>query len=591
MSDVLLSFGAQNIKGDASKMLKDIQAAFSTEPVNVNVGLKVDGRSLSVFRNELTKIVNGITLTNGAPIKLRIDGVGEIESMQEGLDGVAKSADSMKESLSKMSLNDTKNALKKVAAEYLKINEVVGKYAKFKSGTDDGNYKALESQATAARKLQEDLQSGIVGYDDYINRLGTIKKEAAEAQRELVALSAEAAKASKPGVGEFSESQLNAKYKALSKAIAAKEKKLESFATANNDNYGDKDGYEKYIAQIRKLENLRESLKNNHPTSDAFEKDLAAINTELSALEKRLKVFSTSADPTKKLIAGTKEYESVLRSANNELDKTQANLKNWSAAKVGEAAKHFKELEESAKNLSKLISNVESGSITKGQADKELEGILSTSETARNGIKLLGKDTMSVGDKVKAMVGKFSSWFTVSQAVMLAADSAKKMVSTVIELDSAMTELKKVTDETDATYERFLDEAGGRAKEIGASLTDVVRATADFAKLGYGLSDASQLADTAIIYKNVADGIENISDASASIISTVKAFGLEAKDAMSVVDKFNEVSNNFAISSEGIGIAVQKSGAAMKAAGNDIDQTIALATAAMCYGRVCSNAC
>ena len=591
MSDVLLSFGAQNIKGDASKMLKDIQAAFSTEPVNVNVGLKVDGRSLSVFRNELTKIVNGITLTNGAPIKLRIDGVGEIESMQEGLDGVAKSADFMKESLSKMSLNDTKNALKKVAAEYLKINEVVGKYAKFKSGADDGNYKALESQATAARKLQEDLQSGIVGYDDYINRLGTIKKEAAEAQRELVALSAEAAKASKPSVGEFSESQLNAKYKALSKAIAAKEKKLESFATANNDNYGDKDGYEKYIAQIRKLENLRESLKNSHPTSDAFEKDLAAINTELSALERRLKVFSTSADPTKKLVSGTKEYESVLRSANNELDKTQANLKNWSAAKVGEAAEHFKKLEESAQKLSELISNVESGSITKGQADKELEGILSTSETARNGIKLLGKDTISVGDKVKAMVGKFSSWFTISQAVMLATDSAKKMVSTVIELDSAMTELKKVTDETDATYERFLDEAGGRAKEIGASLTDVVRATADFAKLGYGLSDASQLADTAIIYKNVADGIENISDASASIISTVKAFGLEAKDAMSVVDKFNEVSNNFAISSEGIGIAVQKSGAAMKAAGNDIDQTIALATAAMCYGRVCSNAC
>lgn len=93
------------------------------------------------------------------------------------------------------------------------------------------------------------------------------------------------------------------------------------------------------------------------------------------------------------------------------------------------------------------------------------------------------------------------------------------------------------------------------------------------------------------MYKNVADGIKDIGDASSSIISTVKAFGLEAKDAMSIVDKFNEVSNNFAISSEGIGIAVQKSGAAMKAAGNDIDQTIALATAAMCYGRVCSNAC
>ena len=116
-----------------------------------------------------------------------------------------------------------------------------------------------------------------------------------------------------------------------------------------------------------------------------------------------------------------------------------------------------------------------------------------------------------------------------------------KMVKNVIALDTAMTELKKVTNETDAAYAAFLDRAEKRAKSLGATLTDTVNATADFARLGYGIHDAEKLADAAVVYKNVGDGIDNISIASESIIATMQAFGIAADDAMSIVDKFNEV--------------------------------------------------
>ena len=163
---------------------------------------------------------------------------------------------------------------------------------------------------------------------------------------------------------------------------------------------------------------------------------------------------------------------------------------------------------------------------------------------------------------------------------MQAIRAVKQMVSNVIELDSAMTELKKVTDATDATYSRFLKNASTRAKAIGASLSDVVTATADFARLGHSIDDASKLADVAIIYKNIGDGIEDVTTASESIISTMQAFGIEASNAMSIVDKFNEVGNKYAISSAGIGEAMQRSAAAMASANNTIEETIALITAA-----------
>lgn len=40
------------------------------------------------------------------------------------------------------------------------------------------------------------------------------------------------------------------------------------------------------------------------------------------------------------------------------------------------------------------------------------------------------------------------------------------MITNVIDIDTAMTELKKVTDETDKAYAKFLDGASTRAKNL-----------------------------------------------------------------------------------------------------------------------------
>ena len=98
-----------------------------------------------------------------------------------------------------------------------------------------------------------------------------------------------------------------------------------------------------------------------------------------------------------------------------------------------------------------------------------------------------------------------------------------------------------MTDDACATYSRFLSDAGDRAQQLGATVSDTITATADFARLGYDLQEATDLSNAAITYKTVGDGIEDINAASESIISTMKAFGIEAEDSMRIVDKFNEV--------------------------------------------------
>lgn len=54
---------------------------------------------------------------------------------------------------------------------------------------------------------------------------------------------------------------------------------------------------------------------------------------------------------------------------------------------------------------------------------------------------------------------------------------------------------------------------------------------------------------------------------------------MDSDEAIKIVDSFNEVSNNYAISSGGIGEALKRSAAAFNAANTDMNQAIALITA------------
>ena len=153
------------------------------------------------------------------------------------------------------------------------------------------------------------------------------------------------------------------------------------------------------------------------------------------------------------------------------------------------------------------------------------------------------------------------------------------MFEQVVAIDSAMTELMKVTNETSATYNDFLTNASERASEIGTTIDGLVTSTAGFARLGYEFSEAVNLAEVANIYAVVGDEIDSVETATQSLISTMAAFGDEV-DAMSVIDKFNEIGNNFAISSGGVGEALQRSASSLFAANNSLDESIALITAA-----------
>ena len=59
----------------------------------------------------------------------------------------------------------------------------------------------------------------------------------------------------------------------------------------------------------------------------------------------------------------------------------------------------------------------------------------------------------------------------------------RRGIQYVREIDLALTELKKVTDETEEVYDKFLDTASKTAAKVGSTIKDVVSSTADWARL------------------------------------------------------------------------------------------------------------
>lgn len=153
----------------------------------------------------------------------------------------------------------------------------------------------------------------------------------------------------------------------------------------------------------------------------------------------------------------------------------------------------------------------------------------------------------------------------------------KELADAAFDIDTAMTNLYQVTNETDIRYEQFFTNACKNAKELGRTLSGLIDQTANWSKLGYSIDDAEKLAKISSIYAN----ISSLDDAAAvsHLETAMKAFNMEASDAIDLVDKLNDLGKKYSTSSAGLGEGLSLSASALSFAGNSVDEALALLTA------------
>lgn len=290
------------------------------------------------------------------------------------------------------------------------------------------------------------------------------------------------------------------------------------------------------------------------------------FNKAIKDLQKQatVKINSSNVSKAQKDFSGVTSSVQKLASESQKLSKLNT-IRSW-------ADNNSKAMKKFGSDLDQIYTKLNNPNLSLNEF-KQINTQFQNIKLGARDLGLLGK---SLGDSFKSAAGSFASWITVSGTIMYAVNSLRKMKDAVFDVNTAMTNLYKVTDETSYRYSLFLKNANKSAQELGQSVSNLVEQTAAWAKLGYGIDQASELAKISSIYSTVGE-VDN-KTAVSDLVTALKAFNLESSKSITIVDSLNKLGNEFATDAGSLGEGLKNAASALALGGMDINKSLALLT-------------
>nr|DAN14825.1 MAG TPA: minor tail protein [Caudoviricetes sp.] len=219
-------------------------------------------------------------------------------------------------------------------------------------------------------------------------------------------------------------------------------------------------------------------------------------------------------------------------------------------------------------------------------ADGKLQGVVKTmTKFDAQGRELNTTITQSAkyvktwGQEFSDSFGKVLRFGTITAIIGAFTKAMYDAIDVVKEFDDAMTDLRKVSDLEGQALDDYTKKLGKLGETVARTRVEMTQNATIFKQAGYSDDDAATLARVAALYQNVADSEVSAQEAGQFVVSQLKAYGLAASDAASIVDKLNAVSNNYSVSNSDLAIGLTKSAAALQTLGNTQDEVMGLLTA------------
>ena len=312
------------------------------------------------------------------------------------------------------------------------------------------------------------------------------------------------------------------------------------------------------IARIEKLKNEQKDLTTgSNKKIGEFLGKIESISKEVDELKKKTSDFKGMDN-----IAGSAEklgskFDDLIFKIQDFIDKnSRINQDSGLSAEFNKLMMSVQNADRSAKSLNELTAKFNS-----------LKSVVMSK----------GLTGRSLGDELSFIASKIGLKAMIGGATYQALNYLKQMISVVRELDTGMTNLKRVSEETESTYQKFMTSAANQARNLGSTMQQVIDATTGFSRLGYNLKEASELANNALMYSNVGD--LDINTATDDIVSSMKAFNIAAEDSIKIVDTFNTLGNKYALASADVGQGLRESASALATANNTMEESAAMITA------------
>lgn len=388
-----------------------------------------------------------------------------------------------------------------------------------------------------------------------------------------------------------------------SNVIAANEKRIEQLErerigvqkliTKTNEQYDAQ-------ARIAKLNSVAETSQSKLKT--AYTERAGKLYSEAQALQQKYKNipegsrtsnYSANLTAINGLVANLEKIQGIeiisnaemskVRQLAVELQKVKKNLPDSKGSKAVSRINLIDSISEYQSKNTRLTADFQKklddlkASIRSLGADADVSQLASEFGNLKVKIHEAGLEGRSFADVMKEKIwsqfsGQLANLFSFQQMFQY----MREGIDVVHDLDNAYVEMLKVSNDALSSLQQYKLESFSRADEVGTTGEKLMNSTADWMRIGESLEKAAASAKTTNKLLNVSE-FTDVNEATEAMVSMSQAYDTLSKD--DIVDKLNNVGNNFSISTQGLAEGLQRSASALKTAGNDMDSAIALMTA------------
>lgn len=183
------------------------------------------------------------------------------------------------------------------------------------------------------------------------------------------------------------------------------------------------------------------------------------------------------------------------------------------------------------------------------EASDKLKTLRADFAQAKDGTQQLERSTNQFSETLGSIAKKFSVWQLMNAGINQVIRSFREALSTMKEVDTELTAIQKVTNNTDAEMAKLSEHAYDVASQYGVAVSDYLESTGTFAKAGYKelSEDMAELATKTQLVGDV-----NAETANKFLLAADAAFQMQGNvdELSSVLDKANEIENHYATSIE-----------------------------------------
>ena len=339
------------------------------------------------------------------------------------------------------------------------------------------------------------------------------------------------------------------------------------------------------IDKYQKIYNQRSTYSSDFTPSEQYTKNLTELNTAIKNLVEYRNVLKNVGEVTVEQEAHLKGLVAVCEKASDSFKSLSSSEKGASQIAVDKLVQRINKDLDECTNYSKeaklglraLRDELESAN------PRNLKEITSEIINIENAEIKAGRAGRSFFDTLKnsgfhQIAAQMAGMFGVYDVINL----GKEAISTIVNLDDALVDLKKTTAMNSTQLEDFYYDANDIAKQMGVTTEEIITQASAWSRLGYSSQEAATtMAKLSSKFASISPGMST-DEAQEGLVSIMKAFDIDPDDVETeIMDKVNVLGNKFAEENQDVIEGLKRSAAAMSAMGQSFTDTAALFTGGM----------